>query len=176
MNSKELSTIKNKLKPLLKDKRVLDVILFGSFARGKENPSDIDIAVISNEKIPIEIKNFHFSFLKPEDFFLKEIPSLIITLFKEGYSLKNEKHFSKIYSFEPMALFSYELKSLSPSKKVGAINFLRGRRNNKGLIEEVRGKWISKQVFLCPLEKSQLIEDFLTRNKIKFNKRIVLIH
>ena len=68
MNSKILS-IKNKLKKYLKDRDILDVIVFGSVVKGKAMPNDIDIAIISNKEMKISIKGFHISLLKSEDFF-----------------------------------------------------------------------------------------------------------
>ena len=45
-----LSLIKNKLKNLFSDKKVIDIILFGSAIKGKLIPGDVDIAAILYEK------------------------------------------------------------------------------------------------------------------------------
>ena len=45
-----LSLIKNKLKSLLLDKEIIDIILFGSSIKGKLIPRDIDIALILYKK------------------------------------------------------------------------------------------------------------------------------
>lgn len=173
MNSRIL-WVKNKLKKYLKNKDILDIIVFGSAIKGKENPGDIDIAVITEKEFKANLLGFHVSVLKPEDFF-KPI-SLLHTLLREGYSLKNEKSFSELYKFSNKVLFKYELISLNPSSKVKVVNVLRGKNKEKGMVEENSGEWISNQVFLSPLEKEYLFESFFLNMKVKFNKFFVLIH
>ena len=100
MNSKNLSKIKNKLKSLIKND-ILDIIIFGSAVKGKLNPNDIDIAMISNKK-DIETKlneKFHISMITFEDFFTKPIP-LINTLLREGFSVKHNKPLSETFNFQ----------------------------------------------------------------------------
>ena len=46
MNSKSLLLIRNKLKKYLKDRNILDIIIFGSAVKGKAEPRDVDVAVI----------------------------------------------------------------------------------------------------------------------------------
>jgi len=137
MNSKKLLEIKKKLNSFLKKKGVYDIILFGSFVKGKVVPNDIDVVIIS-ENFKESIFGFHVSVLSIKDFF-KPI-SLVNTLFREGYSLKHNKFFSEVYGFESKCIFSYSLISLTPSKKVMAVNFLRGKKEEKGLVLENNGQ------------------------------------
>lgn len=173
MNSKILQ-IKNKLKKYLNNKEILDIIIFGSVIKGKENPEDIDIAVVTRKEFKTTLPGFHVSVLKPEDFF-KPL-SLSHTLLREGYSLKNEKFFSELYKFSNKVLFRYELISLSPSLKVKVVNVLRGKNEKAGMVEENSGEWLSNQVFLSPIEKEYLFEGFFLNMGVKFNKFFVLIH
>lgn len=174
MNSKILSQIKNKLKIHLKNKDILDIIVFGSAIKGKAIPKDIDIAIISDKDIKLNIHNFHISLLKPKDF-LKPL-SLIHTLFREGYSLKNEKFLSEIHKFSNKVLFIYKLTALKPSIKVKIVNILKGKNKNKGMVEENKGKWLANQVFISPMEKDHIFEKFFIYHKISFNKYYILIH
>ena len=174
MNSRILS-IKNKLKKYLKDKEVLDVIVFGSAVKGKAAPQDIDIAIISDKDIKADIEGFHISILKPRDFFTN-IPSIINTLFREGYSLKKNMSFSENYKFKNAALFVYELKNLSLSSKVKIVSLLRGKKGKNGMVESYGGKWLANQVFLAPVESQHIIEKFLVNFKVKFQKFFILIH
>lgn len=175
MNLKILSLLRNKLKQYLKNKEIIDIIVFGSAVRGKALPRDIDIAIITKKEIKIDIPKFHVSILKPEDFFVRP-PSIIHTLFREGYSLKNKKFFSQIYKFSNKVLFRYELTNLRPSIKVKVVNILRGKNKEKGLVKENRGEWLTRQVFLVPVGKDYVFEKFFLNFKIKFNKYFVLIH
>lgn len=173
-NLKNLSEVKKKLKPYLVNPRVFDVVLFGSFVKGKANPSDIDVAVISDCELE-EIEGFHISFLSPVDFF-KNTPTLVSTLIKEGFSLEHNKYFSAVYGFENRCMFIYELSGLTSSKKVQVVNFLRGSKNQKGLVEEKKGKWISQGCFSCAIEHDFLFDGFFINQGIKFKKYYLLMH
>ncbi len=175
MNSKLLFQIKNKLKSLLKDKEIIDIILFGSSIKGKASPNDIDIAAITeNESIP-RIEGFHISAIKPKEFF-QNPPTLITTLLREGYSLKNNKMFAETFRFKPEVLFNYNLKNLANSQKVKIVNILRGKGKNSGLVKESNGNFISNSVFTIPPESEYLIEKFLINQNVAFKKSYILIH
>lgn len=172
MNSEILSKIKTKLKEIITNKEVLDVILFGSVVKGKSEPRDIDIAIISEDELNISLKGFHISQVKPKEFFINP-PTIITTLLREGYSLKYKKYLAESLRFENKVLFYYTLEGLNPSEKVRAVNFLRG---DKGIIQENKGVWLANQVFTIPIESENLIEKFLINSKIKFKKSFVLMH
>jgi len=174
MNSKRLSLIKNKLKKYLKDKEILDIIVFGSAVKGKVAPQDIDIAVIT-DKQKIEISGFHVSILKPGEFFINP-PSIIHTLLREGYSLKNKCSFSQIYKFSNKILFKYELTNLKPSLKVKIVNILRGKNKEKGLVKENNGEWLANQVFIVQVENENIFEKLFLNFQIKFKKFYILMH
>ncbi|MBU1103249.1 MAG: nucleotidyltransferase domain-containing protein [Nanoarchaeota archaeon] len=174
MNSEILSKTRNKLKSLLKDKDALDVIVFGSTVKGKTTPNDVDIAVITNKKISLDYEDFHVSVLSPDEFFTGS-STLITTLLKEGYSLKNKKSFSETLGFRNKVLFTYTLSSLKNSAKVKIVNILRGKKT-AGMVEECGGKWLAPQVFICPISSDRIFEQFFINSKIKFQKSYVLIH
>lgn len=171
----EIKSIKNRLEKIIGKREVLDVILFGSFMKGKTLPRDIDIAVISENDIKIDLEGFHFSFLKPIDFFKKRI-TLLNTLFREGYSLKFDKSFSELYGFRNKALFSYELRGLNNSKKVKIVNILRGKKNEKGLVIENNGEWLVNQVFFVPVSNEYIFERLFLNFNVRFKKSYILMH
>lgn len=175
MKSTMLSEIKNKLKDYLKDNEIYDIILFGSSIKGKIDPSDIDIAIITDKKLNLNIEGFHISLLKPEDFFIHP-SSLINTLFKEGYSIKKNKSFSEVYNFLNRILFVYELKELNMSSKVKIVNLLRGNKKEIGLVKEKGGEWLANQVFTIPVEEENIFQKLFQNYKIKYKKFHVLIH
>lgn len=175
MNSKELLKIKSELKEYLRNKEVIDIVLFGSFVKGSLLAKDIDIAIITNSKINIKNKKFHIVLINPEEFLSK--PSLIInTLFREGYSLKKNKLFSENYGFRQKVLFSYNLIGLNPSRKVKIVNSLRGIKKQKGLVEENYGEWIANQVFIVPVLNEKIFEKFFINLKINYRKNYILMH
>lgn len=175
MNSKIISLAKNKLKDYLRDKEVLDIVLFGSSVKGATLPRDIDVAIITNEELKLNIKGFHIILLKPVDF-IENPSSIITTIFREGYSLKNNKSFSENYRFSNKVLFTYELFGLKASEKVKIVNILRGKKGEKGVVEENKGEWLANQVFLISIENEKIIEKIFLNFKVKFKKFHVLIH
>ena len=177
-----LSLIKNKLKSLLLDKEIIDIILFGSSIKGKLIPRDIDIALILYKKPSRElhekinsIKNFHISLITAKEFFINS-PSIVHTLVREGYSIKGKKFISEGWRFSNQAIYSYMLTSLSPSNKVRFVNILRGKRGENGIVETNKGKWIANQVFIAPLEAEKIFDELFDNFKINFKKSYVLIH
>ena len=155
-NLENLSAIKSKVKIYLKDPEILDIILFGSYIKGKNEPNDIDLAIISDKKEIKKIGGFHISLIKPKEIFFNP-PSIINTLFREGYSLKNNKFLSEVMRFKSKILFSYSLTNLNPSTKVKIVKLLRGN-NSKGMVKEYGGEWIARQVFIVPLNAEYIIE------------------
>ena len=174
-NLKNLSVIKSRLKPFLKKKEIIDVILFGSFVKGKPLPRDIDVAIISELDIKPNVDGFHFSVLKPSEFFTKP-PMLATTLLREGYSLRTDRPFSENLGFKSRVMFVYNLTSLNSSEKVRIVNNLRGKGGAKGLVEEYGGEWLSNSVFISPLNNGYIFEQFFLTNKVKFKKSNILIH
>ena len=174
MNSK-ISSLKNKLKPLLKNKQVIDVIVFGSFVKGKVSPNDIDIAIISKEKVDFSLNGFHISQIKPEDFFINT-PTLVTTLLREGFSLKKNKSLAETLRFTNSVLFVYNLTGLNNSEKVKIVKALKGNKKSGGMVREPGGEWLANQVFLAPINSEHLFDKFFLAHKVKYKKNYVLIH
>jgi len=175
MNSKDLSIVKSKLNKYLKNKDILDIILFGSAIKGKIMPRDIDIAIITEKERIFHLEGFHISMVKASDFFVKP-GSLITTLLREGYSLRHKKFLSELYGFSNRVMFRYKLKGLNPSGKVKTVNILRGKGKEKGLVEQNLGEWLANQVFIVPVENEFIFNKFFLSHKINFNKNYILIY
>jgi predicted nucleotidyltransferase len=175
-NLKEFVKIKNDLKVVLKNKAVFDVVLFGSFVKGKENPGDIDVAIICSEKLDLDFsEEYHVSWINLNDFFVKSI-SLGNTLLREGFSLRHNKYFSEVFGFQSKLLFVYDFSNLENSKKVKFVNILRGLSEKKGVVEIHGGEWVARQVFLTPVSEEVFFDDLFSKNKIKYKKSFNLIH
>ena len=169
---------KRKLKKVLADKEVYDVLLFGSAIKGKAQPRDIDVCLITHKKIEAEVKNLsgvHISIMKPEEFFTEQ-SSLANTLLREGYSLKKGMFLAEELRFKNKVLFTYRLNNKKNNEKVKIVTILRGKGSNNGLVQDQGGEWIAQQVFQMPIDTEQLIDQFLRHNKINYTKNYVLIH
>lgn len=178
MNLKNILQIKNKLNFLMKEKDVIDIILFGSAIKGKLNPGDIDIAIITEKQflsLSEKLKDFHVSNIQLKEFFVNP-PTIINTLLREGYSLKHNKYLAESFNFLNRVLFNYSLTSLTPSKKVNLVNLLRGSKGEKGLVEKNGGEWLANQVFIVPVDISSLFEEIFNNFNINFKRRYVLLH
>ena len=175
MNPKKSSQIRTKLKPYLKDKEIVDIILFGSFVKGKSAPNDIDVAFITDKNLKPKIKNFHISIIKPAEFF-KNPPTIATTLLREGYSLKNKKTLAEKLRFKNKILFNYSLTNLNSSKKVKIVNLLRGKNKSKGMVKELGGEWLANHLFIVPPKSDNLFEKFFINHEILFKRLYILIH
>ena len=170
------SAIKKKLSKLLKDKEIIDIIIFGSVMKGKANPADIDLAIISEKEKIESIDNiFHVSMLSPQEL-VQTPPMLVTTLLREGFSLRHDKSFAEVFRFKSRILFVYSLVNLTPSKKVTIARILHGTKEIKGMVQEHKGEWLAHQVFTIPFEYDHLLEQFFIYKEIKFTKKYILIH
>lgn len=175
MKSEIIQKARSKLSKLLKDKEVIDIILFGSAIKGKANPNDIDVCIITNKEQSMDINGFHISQLTPEELISGGL-TLPNTLLREGFSLKHNTAFADLFRFKNKILYTYSLTSLNPSKKVQMVNILRGRNKNNGLVLESKGEWLSNQVFTIPLDSEYLFDKLLSNFNIKYTKNYILIH
>ncbi|MBU0977861.1 MAG: hypothetical protein KKD18_05580 [Nanoarchaeota archaeon] len=157
----------------MKDKTVWDVIIFGSAIKGKALPGDIDAAIIS-DKQDLKVEGAHVSIVSPRDFFGK-VPTIITTLIREGFSLRQDKSLSECWRFNSGVLFSYQLSGLDNSKKVKVVNALRGK-GERGTVAEKGGEWISQGVFVVPVNAEHIFDGFFRNFGIKYKKRFVLMH
>ena len=144
-----------KLKTLLKNKEIIDIIVFGSAVKNKIKPGDIDIAVLSKEKDP-NMRQIVKKLIPESDVQLVSLDdiskNIFLTLIKEGYSIKKNEYLHNLYNIKPIKLYKDSLKQLTPSKKV---MFERGIKKIKGI------ERLSNRVVLVPIEFNSEFEDFL---------------
>jgi len=149
-------------------KEVIDIIQFGSSVMdGRENPNDVDIAVIfqkislkeqldeaqkikkqleKNSEIPVHINSFDMqSLFEPSNFAREGI------LFY-GRSLITKSYFSEYFNFIPKIQIIYSLNLLKKKDKVRFHYMLRGKAGKYGLLRRYSGKLISPGVIEVPPE------------------------
>ena len=171
MESKRLVEIKNyqkKLKKLL-NKDLIDIVIFGSFVKNG-SANDIDIALISKDKKDFEEKKKEIKeIIGPRlDFEIIDINSLysgmILTLIKEGFSVKRNKFIYEINNIKPSILYKYSLKKLSNVQKV---QFERGIKNVIGK----KGVFLTRSVIMIPMSIKGEMDDFLKTWNIFYESR-----
>jgi len=150
------------LKRILKRYDVVkDIIIFGSFVKGRDDPKDIDLAFIVKEKDTrlvnlikkeLMVSKAHLEFITLDDVYSS---SLFLSLINEGYSIKKDNFLKNVLKIRPMRVYSYDLKHLDKSKKT-----LFGIALKKSL-RRIKGDKISTGAVLIPLRQTSYFEDFL---------------
>ncbi len=180
--SKELSKLKNKVSKLVSDD-IVDILIFGSAAKEKTNPTDIDIAIIFRKNINRETlkkfqnslgEKYHISSLTIDQFFSRP-HSLAKTLLFEGISLLTNKKLAQNFNLQSFTLYKYDLKKEKPSKKVRFVYLLKGRNKNKGIIEQFKGTYISNSSFMIPIEKDEEMLEIFKMWEIKFYRKKLML-
>jgi len=169
-----LAELKKNLRHILKkyDNTIKDIIIFGSFVKGRSNPEDIDIALIVNEKNPKLVSIIKEELINPKiDLEFIEINDLyysskfFLSLMYEGYSIKKDDFLKNILKIRPMRLYSYNLKHLDKSKKT-----LFGMALKRTL-KKTKGEKIGGGAVLIPLEETSYFEDFLEVWNMKYKTK-----
>lgn len=160
---------------------IIDIVLFGSVAREKERPRDIDIALITAEKINPEALEkrisggmkmpVHVTVMKPDTVF-KE--TLWKTVIHEGVSLLDGRRISEKLGFEPYVMFWYNLAKLKASDKVRFSHALYGRGGSGGLLKKSKGRQLGRGVLLVPVNREDEMRDLFFEWGLPFERMRIL--
>ena len=129
------------------ENEILDIVIFGSFVKGKDKPKDIDVLLIYKSKINVElsynIKKEFEAFNLEVDLVSKAYNDLFKSSFvaresylSEGYSLVQKGFISEKLGFKPVVLFRYDLSNLNKSERMRFYYSLYGR-NSEGIIKKL---------------------------------------
>jgi len=150
---------------------IKDIILFGSFIRGKLEPNDIDILLIFkrkvNKDIEYELKNLFLKSTNNVSIISKTEEECIDPSFDaresilfEGYSLINSKFIAEDFGFISFGLFFYNTKGLSNVKKTRFYYALNGRSSIKGVIDNLCAIKLSDNLIAVQLDKIESAKEF----------------
>ena len=186
-NLKESLALHRKAKEIFKEykKEIIEIVVFGSFVKGKILPKDIDVCIIFREKINEEINrkikenlskelSIHVSSLLIDNFFLKP-HSLAKTLLKEGVSLINEKSLSENLGFSQCVLYSYSLRDKKPNEKTKIVYVLKGRSKEQGFVVSSKGEWVADNCFIVPISVDNEIIKIFSKWQVKFERKNILL-
>ena len=135
------------IKEGLNEKDVLDIFLFGSVVRGKEEPNDIDLLVVyvskedtdynyelrkklEREGFKVHVNGISYKDLFNSSFFARE------GILFEGYSFKSKDFLTHAFGFSSFMLFRYHFDGMNNSDRMRFYYALYGRNNEKGVMEE----------------------------------------
>lgn len=165
-----------------KTKDIFDILVYGSIVRGKEKINDIDIAIVLNEKesvneklelaeklksqldfldINVDVKAIDLSDLEDSSFIARQ------AILAEGYSLIDEKFLNEKFGFKAFVIFNYSLKGLTYSEKKMFYYALKGRRNQKGLLELKGAEMLGDCIIKVLLVDSEEFNELFKRKNIK---------
>lgn len=169
------------------NKSVCDILIYGSFVKGKGDFNDIDLMLIFDD-IPLkdrlqnaqnlknilkkEIKNVDVKTMNFKDF-LDESFLARQGLLVEGKSLIKNKALSELLGFKGYSLFTYSLKNLDHNKKTQFTYALSGR-NSEGLLKLLKGLSLGRGVVQMPIENSIEFEHFLQRWGVNYKRKDIL--
>ena len=183
-----LKNLKKSLISEKKNKNIFDIIIYGSMVKGKLKPLDVDVVVIFSDgklaerleklqdiknkikkvsDIKIDIKQMVLKDFFSPGFFARTGVLL------EGFSLFNNKPFSKTMGFKSFSIFSYTLKGLTHTQKI-KVGYIFNGRNSIGMIEQLKGERIGSGAIKIPIENSMEFEELLQKNNIQYKKINVL--
>lgn len=180
--SKKFLELRKKVKKYI-NREVVDIILFGSFVKGRYNPADTDICIIFRDRADLELikrvgseTEAHVSFLTIENFFTKP-HALVGALLFEGVSLLTGKKLSEVYNLESWSIYNYELSKVSKKEKVKFVYAIRGRKAGEGLLKDWKGKYLTPGCFMVLSTSDAEVLEFLKSWRVPFERRrILLIH
>lgn len=185
-NSKEFLILHRKARELyMKHKKeIADILVFGSFVKGKMLPKDIDICIIFRERVNEGLNRkigddlskkleVHVSSLAIDNFFSRP-HSLAKTLLKEGTSLINRKSLSENLGFSQNVLYSYSLRNKKQTDKTKIVYVLKGRNGKQGFVSSVGGKWLADNCFMVPVNVDNEIIKILNKWQVKYERQNVL--
>ncbi len=169
------------------NKDIFDIVLFGSYTKGKKNPSDIDLAIIF-KSLPLKDRLIFIQEMKkklPQNIKYDFKGILLTELFDpaffgrtgivwEGLSLFNNRPFAQRMGFLPKALFIYDLKDKSHTEKV-KINYILKGRKREGMIQKLKGKHEAPGVVEIPFNNVLEFEDILKKQNIQFQRKNILV-
>lgn len=184
-NTKFKSEIKNLYQRNREE--IVDVILFGSFVKGKQKPNDLDLLVVYKSKVNLDLSYHLRKSLEKLDLKAEIISKTYLDLFAEdfkaresilteGYSLISKNFISQGLGFSNLILFNYSLKSLNKSQRMMFYYALYGRKKtDEGILKKLDSIKFSENLVLAPVNQESPMEDFFNTWKIDFQKIPVLM-
>ncbi|MBU0629071.1 MAG: nucleotidyltransferase domain-containing protein [Nanoarchaeota archaeon] len=155
---------------------VIDIVLFGSLARGKENPNDIDVLVLFKDKVNKDVEyKLRKNLGDDVSIISKTETGLIDVSFDaregflfEGYSLVDGKSVASRYGFSSFGLIIYDTKRMTNTQKTRFYYALNGRGGSSGVVESLSGIKLSDNILAVPLCKIENAKEFFDFWKLDY--------
>lgn len=173
----------------IKKNRIWDVVVYGSYARGKIGARDIDVALILEKKVSVKIKmdlsQKLRNMLKQEGLvfdvkaidwndFLDEGFLGRESILAEGYSILKQDYLAERFGFNAQAIVEYSLRDLTLSGQKMLYYALQGRKKGEGILSKLNGRIVSKGVLQVPTRHYEEIKSVLEQHGVIFIVNFVL--
>lgn len=172
--------LRNELKELITSHpEVDDILVFGSYVKGKTTPEDIDIIIIFNKKVNKQVeynirKTFEKSYrniaiisktreaLQDPSFDARE------SYLFEAKSLFTRQTLGEKYGFSSFGMYKYDFKNWNKLEKTKFYYALNGRGKSQGIINKLMGIKLSDRIVLIPLGNIEEFRAFLEGWNIEY--------
>jgi len=183
---KLLGLICNKFKRKHKD--IIDIVIYGSSAKGKIKSRDIDIVAIFlktelktrleiiqelKKQVRVSLESVDVKSMNLIDFFDSTFLARQGILI-EGISLIDKKPLSEKLGFKSYAIIIYNLANLSHTEKI-KFNYALNGRKRMGVLQDLRGISLGKGVVQVPIINSLTFEEFLEKWNIQYKSKHAMV-
>jgi len=173
----------------IKKNHIWDVVIYGSYARGKIDARDIDVAIILEKKISISVKMELSQKLRTmfkEEGFVFDVKTVDLndflnegflgreSIFAEGYSVLKQDYLAERFGFNALSIVEYSLKDLTLSEQKMFYYALQGRKKGEGILAKLNGRIVSKGVLQVPTRNFEEIKSVLELHDVMFIVNFVL--
>ena len=163
---------------------ILDIILFGSAARKKTDPGDIDVLVIFKEHADLGVlQQLRRALAAHGDVQVigKTWTTLLDPAFNareailaEGRSLLRNERIAAGFGYEPRVLFRYDITPLTKTNRMRFYYALHGRGSD-GVLKHLDATRFADNVLLCPITGVDEMRQFLTTWHMTFTEMSMLV-
>jgi hypothetical protein len=84
------------------------------------------------------------------------------------------KEISRKHNLKVFVLYTYNLTKQAKSKKVRFVYVLKGRGADKGLVVELKGRWLAPGCFMIPISQDEEMQEVFEHWKIPHQRRKIL--
>lgn len=158
---------------------VSDIILFGSFMRGKEKANDIDVLIVFDTSVSKEVEYEYRNKIaklaknvsvisKTQETYLSDSFDAREGILFEGYSLIRSRFIASDFGFAGLGIFIYQTKELGNAQKTKIYYALNGRRTAEGFIHATTAIRMSDNVLAFPLDQIENAKEFFNEWKLEY--------
>lgn len=173
----------------IKKNDIWDIVVYGSYVRGKIKVGDIDVAIILSKTKSVKEKMLLCQELRHmliEKDYMFDVKAVDIqdflnkgflgreAIFAEGYSIVKKDYLAERFGFVPIAIIEYSLKNLTLTKQKIFYYALQGRKKGTGILNKIGGRIISKGVLEARTKYYEELKELFDRYNISYKTTFTL--